>query len=88
VTISMILSEFDKLNELEREVRELHDRVCGPGVALAERSATALAYEVADSIRDTLYRELGEIMITEKRQFLDGISIPEPISGCGVEICP
>lgn len=60
--IRTLLSDYERLATLEKEVRVLHDRVCGVGAFMHE-DCTPFTDDVAFGIRETIARRIGEHML-------------------------
>lgn len=73
-TFAQSLQDLDRLASIEREVREIHDRVCGKGMYLAE-SEPPLG-EVGYGIRDVLYSQIGEYVHEVRQAGMKVLKLP------------
>lgn len=64
--LSQAIHDLDRLDKIEAEIKELHDRVCTPGMHLAEREAPL--GELGHYIRDDLYLMIGKLWVEERRR--------------------
>ncbi len=60
--ITTLFAALQELERLESAARLLHNTVCGPGSHIHETQGSALNEEMAWGIRETIYREIGQIV--------------------------